>query len=184
MRWFRVITATTQSGRFGSMRQRATEDVIENKPPNGNGTRRQGKSNSVRAKKYRSALQVSNRRVLKNLKTITGPGGLDGRSHASKQFTAIIQAVCSDLGGADNLTEIERHLITSFAGAAILQGHQVAKLLNGGPIDIHEYSSLTTAMIRSATRLGTERRTKEVPSLDQYLQMQAQADDLDAEAAE
>jgi hypothetical protein len=160
------------------MRERATEDVVENKPRNGNGARRCGKSKSARSKKYRVALQIANHKVLNDLKVITGRGGLDGRSHASRQFTGIIQRVMADLGGADNLSEIERHLITSFAGAAILQGHQLAKMLNGQPIDIHEYSSLTTAMIRSATRLGTERRAKEVPDLQTYLHMK------EAEAAE
>src|SRR5258708_1228354 len=74
-----------------------------------------------------------------------------------------------DLGGDDALTEIERHLITSFAGAAILQGHQVAKLLAGEPIEVDEYSAITTSMIRSATRLGTQRRVKDVtPRLEEY----------------
>jgi hypothetical protein len=101
---------------------------------------------------------------------------LDGRTSAGRQFNHIVRNVTSDLGGSDQLTEIEKHLIISFAGAAILQGHQVAKLLAGEPIDVDEYSGITTSMIRSATRLGTQRRERNVtPTLSEYLEAKAEA---------
>jgi hypothetical protein len=71
--------------------------------------------------------------------------------------------------------------------AAILQGHQVAKLLAGEPIEVDEYSAITTSMIRSATRLGTQRRVKDVtPRLEEYLRHKARTSDIDdvQEAAE
>jgi hypothetical protein len=110
------------------------------------------------------------RRARAKLRLIT-PQNLDGRSAACQQFNKIVRRVAADLGGSDALTEIEKHLITSFAGAAILQGHQVAKLLSGEEVDIDEYSAITTSMIRSATRLGTDRRAKAVspPTVDEYL---------------
>lgn len=88
---------------------------------------------------------------------------------ATEQFNAIVQRVTSDLGGPDQITEIEKHLIMSFVGAALLQRHQLMLILNGTPIDIHEYSSVCTAMIRTTMRLGSKRRAKEVNPLDQYL---------------
>jgi hypothetical protein len=96
---------------------------------------------------------------------------LDGRSGAAKQFNQIVRNVTADLGGNQALTEIERHLITSFAGAAILQGHQLVKMLAGQATDIDEYAAITTTMVRSATRLGTQRRQKNVvPRLKEYAQ--------------
>ena len=88
---------------------------------------------------------------------------------ATEQFNAIVQRVTRDLGGVDQISEIEKHLITSFVGAAILQGHQLNLILTGQPIDIHEYASVTTAMIRTTMRLGTKRRQKELNPLDEYL---------------
>jgi hypothetical protein len=87
---------------------------------------------------------------------------LDGRTHASRNFNAIVQRVTLDLGGPANCSEIERHLITAFAGATILQQHLLAKMLSGATIDPHEFSSTVTSMIRSATRLGTQRRPRDV----------------------
>jgi hypothetical protein len=105
---------------------------------------------------------------------------LDGRSSASRNFNAIVANVSSDLGGRDALTEIEKHLITSFAGAAILQGHQLAKLLSGEEIDPDEYSSITTSMIRSAMRLGIGRRQKDVtPSLSEYIASKFSDEDVE-----
>lgn len=110
------------------------------------------------------------RRATRRLRLITSKC-LDGRSRAAVQFNRIVANVTADLGGNETLTEIERHLVVSFAGAAILQGHQVAKLLSGEQVDIDEYSAITTSMIRSATRLGTQRRAKDVtPNLAEYLE--------------
>jgi hypothetical protein len=109
---------------------------------------------------------------------------LDGRSTAAHTFNRIIANVTSDLGGQEMLTEIEKHLVVSFAGAALLQSHQVAKLLSGEEIDVDEYSSVTTAMIRSATRLGTQRRQKQVntPDLQTYLRHKRSSEEIiDAE---
>ena len=109
------------------------------------------------------------------------------RETATEQFNRIVQRVTSDLGGPDEISEIERHLITSFVGAAILQGHQLNLILNGQPIDIHEYASVTTAMIRTTMRLGTKRRQKELNPLDEYLTAKSRrgrrsrANDVDAE---
>lgn len=98
---------------------------------------------------------------------------LDGRI-AAQSFNQIVHCVTSDLGGVDHLSEIEKHLITSFAGAAILQGHQLAHMLAGGTIDAHEYASVTASMIRSATRLGTGRRPRDTtPTLESYLRAKA-----------
>jgi hypothetical protein len=43
-------------------------------------------------------------------------------------------------------------------------------MLSGQTIDAHEYASVTASMIRSATRLGTDRRQRDVtPTLGELL---------------
>jgi hypothetical protein len=44
---------------------------------------------------------------------------LDGRTNAAKAFDAIVRAIVADLGGADQISAIERALVEGFAGAAV-----------------------------------------------------------------
>ena len=95
---------------------------------------------------------------------------LDGRTKASKAFESIVGAIVADLGGNDELSEIERHLVTSFAGSAILQGNMIAALLSGKEIDIEKFSNNASSLLRGASRLGTGRRAKTVtPSVADYV---------------
>jgi hypothetical protein len=98
------------------------------------------------------------------------PGALDGRTRASKAFDSIISGIVSDLGGDAELTEIERHLVVSFAGSAIMQKHLITRLLAGEQVDVSEFSNNASSLIRGASRLGTHRRARTVaPTLQQYL---------------
>jgi hypothetical protein len=150
------------------MRANKTDDESKVKPNNGAHAKRYGKFTSARAKKYHSQRQIGSFKAHRKLKLLTAEH-LDGRSHAARAFNSIIARVTRDLGGAENLSEIEKHLVTSFAGAAILQGHQLTKMLSGSAIDVHEYATLTTAMIRSATRLGPPRQKDVTPSVADYV---------------
>jgi hypothetical protein len=151
------------NGRKGSARRDVDDASIE--------------PSSVRQKDQKR--QNAHLRATRKLRLFTETN-LDGRSSASRNFNAIVANVSSDLGGRDALTEIEKHLITSFAGAAILQGHQLAKLLSGEEIDPDEYSSITTSMIRSAMRLGIGRRQKDVtPSLSEYIASKFSDEDVE-----
>jgi hypothetical protein len=68
-----------------------------------------GKSTKTRARKAK--LQLPTR------------DDLDGRTNTAKAFDALVTTIEADLGGADQLSAIERSLIEGFAGATItLQG--------------------------------------------------------------
>jgi hypothetical protein len=96
-------------------------------------------------------------------------------TQAGRAFEAIVARVSADLGGADQLTEIEKHLVTSFAGAALLQGRQLSRILKGEKFNNHEYVSVSLAMIRASKRLGTKRQVKEVtPSPLEYARRTAE----------
>ena len=83
---------------------------------------------------------------------------------AGQVFQNIAASITSDLGGASELTEMQKHLITSFAGAALLQGRQLSKILQGQPLNPHEYTSVGLTMWRAARLLGVRRRAKELSS--------------------
>jgi hypothetical protein len=98
------------------------------------------------------------------------PDALDGRTKASKAFEAIIAAVTQDLGGDSELTEIERHLVVSFAGSAVMQQSLITELLSGQPVDVERFSTNASSLIRGASRLGTSRRARTVvPSVADYV---------------
>ena len=45
-----------------------------------------------------------------------------------------------------------------------------ADLINGKPVDIATLCQLSSTALRLSVRLGLERRAKQLPSLDQYLE--------------
>jgi hypothetical protein len=87
---------------------------------------------------------------------------LDGRTNAAKLFDRLIADIESDLGGRDELSTIELQLIEAFAGAAVTLQHLNCQLALGEKIDLAQHSSAVGAMVRVASRLGLQRRSKDV----------------------
>jgi hypothetical protein len=94
---------------------------------------------------------------------------LDGRTNAAKAFDAIVTNISIDLGGADQLSTIERLLIEGFAGAAVLAEGLNCRMLLGEQIDLAQHAQAISAMVRVATRLGLSRRARDVSTLGDYL---------------
>jgi hypothetical protein len=91
---------------------------------------------------------------------------IDGRSSAAKLFDGLAAAIEADLGGADQLSAIERNLVQAFAGAAVTLHHLNARLMAGEEINLAQHAQAVTAMVRVASRLGLQRRQKDIgPSL-------------------
>ena len=74
-------------------------------------------------------------------------------------------AIEADLGGADQLSAIERNLIQAFAGAAVTLHHLNARLMAGEEINLAQHAQAVSAMVRVASRLGLQRRQKDVGGL-------------------
>jgi len=89
-------------------------------------------------------------------------GHLDGRTSAAKLFDRLTGAIEADLGGADQLSAIERNLVQAFAGAAVTLHHLNARLMAGEEINLAQHAQAVTAMVRVASRLGLQRRPKDV----------------------
>jgi hypothetical protein len=102
---------------------------------------------------------------------------LDGRSGAAKVFDRLVVDIEADLGGRDQLSTIERALIEAFAGACVTLHHLNTKLALGEEIDLSQHAQAVSAMVRVASRLGLQRRAKDVgPTLADYLQQQQAAE--------
>lgn len=101
---------------------------------------------------------------------------MDGRLAATKAYDALVAAIHVDLGGRETLTAIEAELVEAFAGASIAFGSINMKILTGAPLDpalVSMHAQSISAMVRTASKLGTSRRTKLVPSMDEWLARQA-----------
>jgi hypothetical protein len=88
--------------------------------------------------------------------------GIDQRSALARRYRDLVSSIAIDQGGADHLSESRLQLIRRFAGASALAEQVEARLAAGEPVDIGEYSQLTSTLVRLATRLGIDRRQRDV----------------------
>jgi hypothetical protein len=99
--------------------------------------------------------------------------GIDGRSPTARRYRDICAQVALDQGGAERMSEARTQLCRRFAGLAVLAENVEANLVNGGSVDVVEYSQLTSTLTRVVQRLGINRTAKNVtPTLEQYLGQQ------------
>jgi hypothetical protein len=97
---------------------------------------------------------------------------LDGRTNAAKLFDRLIADIEADLGGHEQLSTIERALIEAFAGASVTLSHLNTQLALGEKIDLSDHAQAVSAMVRVASRLGLQRRARDVttPSVAAYVE--------------
>jgi hypothetical protein len=68
--------------------------------------------------------------------------GLDGRSSLSRRFRDIVADIASDLGGYDQLSEIQRQLVRRIASLAMMAEAIEADLVGSRDIDVERYGQL------------------------------------------
>jgi hypothetical protein len=108
----------------------------------------------------------SNRATWRALIKRAGRGGF---------FVRMVREIEADLGAGSrrNLSRIEAELVRAFAAAATqLQfiNHQIL-LGEGSEIDLAGFSQLASTMLRIGSRLGTERRSKQVLDMNTFLEV-------------
>jgi hypothetical protein len=95
---------------------------------------------------------------------------LDGRTRARKIFDAIAHGVAQDLGGENQLSTVQLHLVEAFAGIAITCNSINAKLLLGEEVDLMQHFQAVSSLCRIASRIGINRIAKNIePDLATYL---------------
>jgi len=95
---------------------------------------------------------------------------VDGRSLIARRYRDISSAIIVDQGGADQCSESRLQLIRRFAAAAVLAEQLESRLANGEQIDIAQHATLSSTLVRLASRIGIDRMPRDVtPTLEQYL---------------
>ncbi|MEI6558496.1 MAG: hypothetical protein WCO00_08810 [Rhodospirillaceae bacterium] len=100
---------------------------------------------------------------------------IDGRTRAARLSRDIADAIANDLGGPDNLTEVQRQLIRRLAIMCVVARGMEDRLALGEDLNIGEYSTLTNALRRIAADIGLKRIPKDMGNLNDYLQTVAAA---------
>jgi hypothetical protein len=110
---------------------------------------------------------------------------IDGRTYAAKVFAKIADDVTADLGGRDQLSAVEATLVESFAGIAVMLDDFNLRTLLGEKADPYAYCQISSTLVRVASRLGLQRRARDVssPTLGDLLRADADAQQQ-SEAAE
>jgi hypothetical protein len=96
---------------------------------------------------------------------------IDRRCRAAQDFDRIARSIAADLGGADQLSTVQKHLVEAFAGISIVINDLNARLLLGQKIDVLEHSQAISTMVRVASRVGINKIPRDVtpPSVAEYL---------------
>jgi hypothetical protein len=89
----------------------------------------------------------------------------------ARRFFDIVAAVASDQGGIDQMSEARLQLVRRFAAAAVMAETAESRLANGEAIDIASHALLCSTLVRLASRIGIDRRAREiVPTVAQYIE--------------
>jgi hypothetical protein len=93
-------------------------------------------------------------------------GHLDGRTAAARRARELIEAIQTDLGGSDHLSEGERQLVQRAAVlGAYIESCEV-KWLGGEAVDLADYLAAINAQRRVLATIGLERRSRDVTPPD------------------
>jgi transposase len=108
---------------------------------------------------------------------------VDGRSAQARRYRDILAALVSDAGGLDRLGEARIQLLRRFASIAVIAESMEAAFVAGtASIEITAYSTLTSTLVRLASRIGLSRSAKDItPSLADYLSRVAETEPAEPE---
>jgi hypothetical protein len=94
---------------------------------------------------------------------------LDQRTNAAREFSRLASAIEQDLGGRSELSNIELSLVQAFCGASVALAALNMRLVRDGEegIDLGVHALICGALCRISSRLGLQRRPRDVtgPSL-------------------
>ena len=99
---------------------------------------------------------------------------LDMQTAAAKTASALPDRIIADLGGTENLSELERIAAEHAAVAAVVTQDAYSKWLAGQEIPLTDISVVQNCFLRIATALGWQRRARDVTRVDiaDYLDQQ------------
>ena len=83
--------------------------------------------------------------------------GVDQRSSIARRYRDLMAEAISDAGGVSECSQARLQLIRRLAALSVQLEQLEAKLADGADIDIAEYTSLTSTLVRVVSRLGINR---------------------------
>ena len=96
-------------------------------------------------------------------------GHLDGRTAAAKRARELIEAIETDLGGGDCLTEGSRQLVQRAAVLGTYIESCEARWLAGEAVELADYLAAINSQRRVLATLGLQRVARDVTDLHEYL---------------
>ena len=108
---------------------------------------------------------------LKVPKRVKGSLPLEQATGAARFFDKMVREIETDLGGRRQLSRIQGELIRAFAGAATTLQYLNVQVALGetSAIDLGGYATVASTMLRIGSKLGLQRRPKDVTTLAEYL---------------
>ena len=103
---------------------------------------------------------------------------LDQATDASRFYNRVVRDIVADLGGRRELTRIEGELIGAFAGGATVLRYLNRQVALGeiSEVNLSNFATVASTMLRIGARLGLQRRPKDVTTLADYLASLKQPD--------
>ena len=106
----------------------------------------------------------------------------DKRGIIPRRFKDIVGLVTSDLGGPDQLSEVQRQLIRRIASLSVWSESQEARMADGEEIDIDAFQRAAGSLRRLCESIGLQRHAREIgPSLGEVLRRSHRREAEDAE---
>ena len=94
---------------------------------------------------------------------------LDGRTSIAKAILGRIEAIQTDLGGADGLSHARRSLIRRVVWLEAIVEHSEQRLAGGEGIDLGGHTQAINTLIGLYRLLGLERRQRPVKTLREVM---------------
>jgi hypothetical protein len=96
---------------------------------------------------------------------------VDQRSSLARRYRDLMAEAIVDSGGVKKCSQARLQLIRRLAALSVQLEALEAKLADGADIDIGEYTSLTSTLVRVVSRLGIDRVSPDVtpPSVAEYM---------------
>jgi hypothetical protein len=112
---------------------------------------------------------------------------IDRSSGAGRFYDKMRRDIAADLGGRRTMSRIETELIKGFCGCATRLEYLNYQILLGeaAEADVASFATLASTMLRIGSRLGLQRRPKDitaVPTLARYLQQHHTAESSDGDS--
>ena len=96
--------------------------------------------------------------------------GIDQRSSIARRYRDLMAEAIADAGGVSECSQARLQLIRRLAALSVQLEQLEAKLADGGDIDIAEYTSLTSTLVRVVSRLGINRVARDIgPTLSDII---------------